>query len=269
MAMQTRNIMMVVSYDGTSYSGFQKQRHTKKQTIQEVLENALAKITGHAVYVKGSGRTDAGVHALAQVVNFHTHGRIPTARIKTAVNSLLPCDIVVKEAREADRDFHARFFSTAKTYLYQVCCAEVRPAIGYRYFMHHPGALNLAAMEQAAAYFPGEHDFSSFCASGSLAKSTVRNIYQFTLEKFGNTLYVMVTANGFLYQMMRRMVGTLLAVGEGRIPPERIPGLLSECDRKGAGRTAPPQGLILARVYYDRPEKFPALEDFLDKGLYL
>ena len=265
----TRNIKMTISYDGTNYAGFQSQRRTNLPTIQEVLENALEKITAHPVRINASGRTDAGVHAMEQVVNFKTDGSIPTFKIPVALNSILPKDIVVKKAVEVDASFHARFSAVAKTYLYQIYNHNIRPAIGHQFFFHYPFPLDIKAMNEAAEYLTGEHDFASFCAAGSGAKTTVRTIYKLSVKQYFHKIYIIVSANGFLYQMVRSITGTLLSIGSGKMALEKISELLAAKNRAATGQTAPPHGLFLARVYYELPKKFPDVEDFLDKGLLL
>ena len=246
-----RNVKLTVEYDGTAYHGWQRQANAT--TIQEVLELAAAGILGHPVTLHGSGRTDAGVHALGQVASFHTSSAIPAERLPHAINSALPPDIVVVRAEGVPDGFHARYSARAKTYRYSILCRPVRPAVGSRYVHWTRRELDLAAMRHAAARCVGEHDFAAF-ATESTGENTVRTLTRCDIgqrpEHGGQRLDLHVEANGFLYNMVRAIVGTLLDIGCGRWPPERIAELFAARDRALAGPTAPAKGLCLMRVDY-------------------
>jgi len=252
-----RNIMLTVSYDGTEYHGFQAQSHTER-TIQTQLELALRKLTGAETSVIGSGRTDAGVHARAQVVNFLTSSRIPENRWALAMNSLLPDDIVVTDAREVPLDFHARKSAKRKTYRYTIDNNRFPDVLQRRYRCHVPLPLDEERMRQALKLLEGEHDFTSFCSVRSTQKSHVRTIYEAELEADGDGVYhIYVTGNGFLYNMVRIIAGTVIEVGLGKRTIEQFAALVEARDRTKSGITAPPHGLVLWKVDYDH-------ENFLD-----
>lgn len=245
-----RNIKMVIAYDGTQYHGFQVQNKTGLRTIQDELEKAIQKLTGEHVNVYGSGRTDAGVHAWGQVVNFVSNTRIPEEKIPYAMNSCLPRDIVVRDAKDVSADFHARFFAKKKTYCYSIYNARHFSPF-YRYYsVHVPAKLDLEQMVRGAQYFIGEHDFTAYCAKNTAVTDHVRTIYNFKIEKEQEQFRFIVTGNGFLYNMVRIMTGTLLEVGENKRTPEEISVILKSKERKEAGMTLPPQGLCLWSVQY-------------------
>ena len=244
-----RNIRLLLEYDGTAYHGWQRQKNAG--TIQEVVETTLGRLTGAEVRLHASGRTDAGVHALGQVANFHTPSSIPLQAFVKGLNSLLPRDIAVLEAREASPEFHARYSARAKTYEYRLWCRPVRPPLELRYCWHLTQPLDLEAMAQAAAALPGEHDFSAFRASGGSPGHAVREVLQAAWHQgTEGRLRFSVTANGFLRGMVRSLVGTMVAIGQGKRPPADLAGLLLSGDRHGAGPTALPQGLFLVEVRY-------------------
>ncbi|GFR38822.1 tRNA pseudouridine synthase A [Insulibacter thermoxylanivorax] len=246
-----RNIRLTVSYDGTDYQGFQAQSHTD-QTIQTQLEHAIYRLTGTKTSVIGSGRTDAGVHARGQVVNFYTDSSIPIERWALALNSLLPKDIVVTEAKAVSEDFHARKSARKKTYRYTINNRRFPDVLMRRYQYHVPVPLRLEPMEQALQLLVGEHDFTSFCSAKSTQASHVRTIYEARLaaEEDG-VLHIYVTGNGFLYNMVRIIAGTIIEVGLGKRTVEDIRRLLELQDRTKSGITAPPHGLVLWEVFYD------------------
>jgi len=245
-----RNICLLVSYDGTRYHGFQTQPNGN--TIQDRLEDAIRKLTGEEVRVTGSGRTDAGVHARGQVVNFHTLSRIPAERWALALNSRLPEDIVVRAAAEVDPSFHARRDAVAKTYRYTINTNRFPDVFCRRYQYHHPTPLDTGAMREGLRHLVGEHDFTSFCSIHTAAADRVRTIFEARLaEEPGGLLNLVLTGNGFLYNMVRIIAGTLLQVGEGKLPPDRVAAILAAKDRSLAGPTAPAHGLTLMEVGYD------------------
>ncbi|WP_027365201.1 tRNA pseudouridine(38-40) synthase TruA [Desulfotruncus alcoholivorax] len=246
-----RNIKLTIAYDGTNYHGFQEQRGTGLRTIQETLEDCLTRLAGERIQVVGAGRTDAGVHARGQVVNFrNSKWPIPIERIPLALNGILPGDIVVLSAQDVPEEFHSRFSSKSKTYSYCIWNDRI-PSPFYRlysYFM--PVPLDIKAMEKAARYLLGCHDFKCFQASGSTVNNTVRTLYQADIIKDGPLVKLVFTGDGFLYNMVRIMVGTLAQVGTGKIEPGQVLEILQACNRVKAGPTFPPQGLCMERVVY-------------------
>lgn len=244
-----RNIRCVVEYDGTDFYGFQRQpRH---ETIQGCLERALSSLTGEAVAVTGAGRTDAGVHAAGQVVNFLTESRIPVERWPYALNSRLPEGIVVKQADEVPPEFHARKSATAKTYRYTIWNAAFPSVFWQRFALHVATPLDVDAMQAAAEFIVGRRDFAAFRAAGSTpVRSTVRHMHSLDVHRDRQRIDITATADGFLYHMMRNIVGTLLVVGQGRQPPGWVQDVLAAGRRELAGPTAPARGLCLMLVEY-------------------
>ncbi len=244
-----RNIRLLLEYDGTRYHGWQRQKNGL--TIQEVLETALARLTGDAVKLHGSGRTDAGVHALGQIANFHTLSHIPLQAFHAGLNSLLPPDIAVLEAAEVPPEFHARKSARAKTYEYRILNRPNRSPLHHHYGWWLREFLDVDAMIRAAALLAGEHDFSAFRASGSGNRNPVRRISAARWQTHpGGWLRFTITANGFLRGMARSLVGTMVEVGKGKAAPELLTELLGSGERSLAGPTAPPQGLYLVEVVY-------------------
>lgn len=246
-----RNIKLTLAYDGTNYHGFQKQNKTSLKTIQDELEKALTTITNENIVVNGSGRTDAGVHAQGQVVNFFSTTKIPVERIPRAVNSVLPPDIVVWQAEEMLPDFHARFAAKKKTYSYTIYNdRELSPF--WRYYAYHvPVPLDISKMIKGAENFVGTHDFHGFCAKNTAVTDFVRTIFSCGLEKEGPLLKLTITGNGFLYNMVRIIMGTLVEIGKDKRQPEDVVTLIIAKNRKLSGVTLPPQGLCLQSVEYD------------------
>lgn len=241
-------IRLTVEYDGTNYSGWQRQKNG--YSVQQALEDAFEKASGQRAAITGAGRTDAGVHALAQVAHFDTDCTIPPDKISYAMNTFLPPDIRVKSSERTDENFHARFDAKGKTYRYTIYRA-VHPSAIYRNLSWHIRSdLNVPAMREAAKYLNGEHDFAAFCAAGSEVKDTVRRILSITLTQAEPFLYIDVRGDGFLYHMVRIIAGTLADVGLGRIPPVRVKEILDGRDRNAASPTAPAQGLTMVEVYY-------------------
>jgi len=247
-----RNVKMVVAYDGTNYHGFQEQRGTGLLTVQEVLERCLSRLAGREMKVVGAARTDAGVHARGQVVNFDAEGwRIPAARIPLALNGVLPEDVAAVSAQDVPPDFHARFSALAKTYRYTILNARTPSPFRRLYSHFEPRPLNLQAMAAAAQYLRGRHDFAAFQAAGAGTKTTVRTIFQAAVERSGELVFFTFRGDGFLYNMVRIIVGTLLEVGLGKRSPEEIKAILEAGDRTRAGPTVPARGLCLLNVEYD------------------
>ena len=249
-----RHIRLVVEYDGTELCGWQRQ--ASDPTVQGHLEAALGQLLTHAVTVTGASRTDAGVHARGQVASFRTERTIPLHGIRRGLNSLLPSAIAVVEASEAADDFHPRFSATGKHYRYLVFTRADRSPLWRSRAWHHPGALDLAAMRQAAGALIGEHDFAAFRAAGCTARTTVRTIEEISIGEGGGAacephlVAIDVRGNAFLRNMVRIVVGTLVEVGEGRRPVGQVAEILAARDRTQAGLTAPAHGLELVSVRY-------------------
>lgn len=244
-----RTIKLTIEYDGTDYLGWQVQPNGK--TIQGVLEECLKRITGEEVHVIGSGRTDAGVHALAQVAHFKTKSPIDLNSLQRALNSLLPKDILIKRVEEVDSDFHARKKAIRKLYEYRIFNRPLQSVFQRHYSWHIPQKLNQEAMAKAAHFLVGEHDFSSFKSSGTPTRSTIRRVFRVGWKRDrGGILRFEIEASGFLKQMVRTIVGTLVEVGKGKITPEEFQEILLSRDRRKAGPTAPAHGLFLKEVKY-------------------
>ncbi|MGL5270732.1 MAG: tRNA pseudouridine(38-40) synthase TruA [Selenomonadaceae bacterium] len=248
MKQRKRNIKLTISYDGGRYHGFQRQRNVT--AVQNVLEDKLGIIFGDSIEMAASGRTDAGVHAYGQVVNFFTDGMIPLNRVLCAANSLLPEDIRVVKAEEADRDFSARHSAKSKIYIYKIQQGAVLDPFSRQYSWHIRNRLDLEAMRTALKYIEGQHDFSSFQAAGSVPMLPVRTLYEASVKQEGNRIEFRFWGNGFLYHMARNLVGTLVNVGRGKITPFEFREILEARDRHRAGATAPAQGLYLLQVNY-------------------
>ncbi|MGB9804947.1 tRNA pseudouridine(38-40) synthase TruA [Desulfofundulus sp.] len=247
-----RNIKLTIAYDGTNYHGFQEQRGTGLVTVQEVLEKCLTRLAGREIRVIGAGRTDAGVHARGQVVNFDACGwPIPTERIVLALNGVLPGDIAALKAEEVSPEFHARYSALAKTYRYTIYNSRIPSPFWRLYSYFVPRPLDVEAMSEAAKKLLGTHDFSSFQAAGSPVRNTVRTLFDVDVFREGDELvHLTFRGNGFLYNMVRIMAGTLIEVGLGKRDPDDIPFILAARDRTQAGPTVPPGGLCLERVEY-------------------
>ena len=246
-----RRIKVQISYDGTSYHGWQVQ--PGQETVQGVLQRVLTGLAREPILVAGSGRTDAGVHALGQVGAFTLHNRIPVDGLKLAMNRLLPDDIRVLSVEEADPDFDPRRHATAKTYEYRIVRTPVCSPFERRYVCHHPFPLDEPAMMRLAPILEGEHDFSAFAATDvrdALGYSKVRKIFSSSLTRAGDRLIYRVRGSGFLKHMVRNIVGTLLEVGKGNFTPSDVARILASGDRRQAGPTAPARGLFLLRVEY-------------------
>ena len=249
-----RNIKLILEYDGSGFFGFQKQ--PGRPTIQENLERALTKLLNRPSKIKGaSGRTDAGVHAACQTVHFKTDSKLSPAKIQTGLNALLPPSIAVTGIEEAPADFHARFSPSNKTYLYQIWNHPVRSPLKSAWSYHVPQPLSLTKMRQASKFLIGRLDFSSFCASDPAKKekekrSNVRCLKRLEIQKRGSLIQIEIQADGFLYHMVRNIVGSLIQVGQGKRDPKEVAQVLAARDRRKAGPTAPAHGLILKAVTY-------------------
>jgi tRNA pseudouridine38-40 synthase len=243
-----RNILMTIEYDGTNYHGWQRQKNAL--SIQQLIEESIEKVTGIRARLIGSGRTDTGVHALGQRANFKTETNIPVGRIPLALNSSLPPDIRIINAVEAHPDFHARYDVVGKKYRYRIFNRSIPSAVFRNYSCFIPVKLDIESMEEAAGYIIGRRDFSSFCSSGSMVRSRTRNVQMLEFETKGCIIDMSIMADGFLYNMVRIIAGTLVEVGKGNLSPEEIKTILDKRDRRCAGPTMPPQGLFLEEVYY-------------------
>ncbi|HOK49033.1 MAG TPA: tRNA pseudouridine(38-40) synthase TruA [Sedimentibacter sp.] len=245
-----RNIKLIIAYDGTAYHGWQSQLN--KPTIQETIEKALYTVMKQKIDLTGSGRTDAGVHALGQVANFKADTNIPENKIKIALNANLPPDIRILESVDVDMDFNARYDAHDKTYMYQIYNDRVLNPFYARYSCFVPRVLNIDKMEEALKMILGTHDFKAFMASGSNVKTTVRTILEARLEREGSLIRLYVKGDGFLYNMVRIIAGTLIDIGKGLKDASCIERALKDKDRRDLGQTAPPQGLFLMKVNYNK-----------------
>lgn len=243
-----RNLRLDICYDGTRYRGWQRLPG-REDTIQGKLETALGRILGEPIEVSGSGRTDAGVHARGQVANFHCESPMPAEEILASLRRYLPEDIGIYSCREVSPRFHARLNAKEKTYCYRIWNSETPCVFQRRFVAVMPEKLDVAAMEQAARLLLGRHDFSAFCGNARMKKSTVRELYAVTIRREGEQLQLRFTGNGFLYNMVRILTGTLIEVGRGERGPETIPDLFG-AKREQAGFLAPAQGLCLEEVSY-------------------
>ena len=243
-----RNIKLTIEYDGKEYNGWQKQPN--KLNIQGEIEKAISNITGEEVELNASGRTDAGVHALGQVANFKTNSNLPIEKMAIAINSQVKNSIRIIKAEEIEESFHSRYNCKEKTYRYIINNSKYGSAI-YRGMEYHiPIKLDIDKMQEAAKYFEGEHDFKGFKSSGTSSKSSIRTIYKAIVKKENERIIIELTGNGFLYNMVRIISGTLVDVGLGKINPSEIPEIIESKDRTRAGKTLPPQGLYLVEVKY-------------------
>jgi tRNA pseudouridine38-40 synthase len=244
-----RNIKLSIEYDGTNYQGWQVQ--PKGPTIQGILEEKLGLLTGESIQLFGSGRTDSGVHALGQVAHFKTQSQMDIHTIQRALNSLLPLDIVIQKVEEVDEGFHARKHSRSKIYEYRILNRNLRSAFHRGYVWHIPQKLDLTEMKIATQSLVGEHDFSAFRTAGSPTRTTVRRVIRAEWKKGQDGLIRFeIEANGFLKQMVRSIIGTLVEIGKGRMKAAEIRKILKSKNRKEAGPTAPAQGLFLKEVKY-------------------
>ena len=245
-------VKMIVAYDGTNYKGWQVQPNGI--TIEEVLNKNLSNLLGEQIVVSGASRTDSGVHSLGNIAVFDTNTRMPADKIAFALNQRLPEDIVVQGSCEVEDGWHPRYQNSRKTYEYRILNRTFRMPTRRldTYFYHYP--LDVEKMKKAASYLEGEHDFKSFCAIGAQVKTTVRTIYACDVEKEGDIITIRVTGNGFLYNMVRIIAGTLVQVGGGAIEPEAVKEILAKKDRSAAGPTAPAHGLTMMGIEFEHVE---------------
>ena len=244
-----RNFQMILQYEGTRYQGWQKQESTEN-TIQGKLEHRLSKMVNEEVAVEGSGRTDAGVHAMGQVANFHCNTKMSEKEIMEYINTYLPEDIAVIALSEVNERFHARLNAKGKIYRYRVLNSEIPHIFDRRYVYQTEAVLDMERMQKAAEYLCGTHDFKAFTSNKKGKKSTVRRIDEIKIEKAGDEIWFTFSGNGFLYHMVRILMGTLLEVGRGEKSPEMIPEILEGKNREAAGELVPAKGLTLLKVLY-------------------
>ena len=255
-----RRFALTVEYDGTAYSGWQRQQNGS--SVQQELEEALLRLTGERVSVIGSSRTDAGVHALGLCAHFDSATRIPPDKVSFALNTMLPDDIRVRESGLAPEGFHARYSACGKVYRYSFYNARHDRAVGRQYSAHVPLPMNEALMQTEADALAGTHDFAAFAASGSVAKSTVRTVYKAQVARRGDDVTLTVLGDGFLYNMVRIIAGTLMEVGTGKRAPGAIAQAIKSGDRLALGQTAPARGLTLRAALYEGEDE-KALSFFL------
>lgn len=246
-----KRVLLVVAYDGTNYCGWQIQPNGP--TIEGELNRTLSELLGEEITVTGASRTDAGVHSCGNVAVFDTNARMPAEKISYALNQRLPEDIVVQSSKEVGPDFHPRHVKSKKTYEYRILNREFRDPNRridtYFYYRN----LDVEAMRAAADHLVGEHDFKSFCSIKAQVETTVRRIYELTVDRHGDIITIRLTGNGFLYNMVRIIAGTLIQVGSGERRPEEIPEILAACDREMAGPTAPAHGLTMMGIRFEIP----------------
>ncbi|NJE74057.1 tRNA pseudouridine(38-40) synthase TruA [Pseudoflavonifractor sp. SW1122] len=243
------NFKLTIQYDGTRYDGWQRQGNTDN-TLQGRLEGVLSRMVGKPVEIQGAGRTDAGVHARGQVASVHLPEGYTPQEVQNYLNRYLPEDVAVVEVVEVGERFHARLSATGKEYRYHIRMGSVPNVFARKYQYRVEEPLDLAAMERAAGYLTGKHDFRSFCGNRRFKKSTVREVFHIGVEVCGSDLTLVYQGDGFLYNMVRILTGTLLEVGLGQRTPESMVDILEARERTAAGKTAPAQGLVLQEVYY-------------------
>ncbi|NLP43234.1 MAG: tRNA pseudouridine(38-40) synthase TruA [Peptococcaceae bacterium] len=258
---EMRNILLRLAYDGTSYHGFQRQPEEHGRTIQGELEKVWKKLFAEDVRIITAGRTDTGVHAAGQVVNFFSEARIPQQKIPKAMNSLLPRDIRILEAVDVKPEFNARKNAYWKRYDYRIDNRPIPDVFTRLYSLHVPIRLDVAEMQQAAYYLQGRHNFKAFAAAGSSAKSFIRTLYHCRVRQNAETITITCIGDGFLYNMVRIIAGTLIEVGKGKMQPEDLTEILECEDRTKAGMTAPASGLTLTYVNYDGSRPSEIFED--------
>lgn len=247
-----RRIQLIVEYDGTGYAGWQRQANAL--AVQQVVEERLNRLTGERIVLHGASRTDAGVHALGQSAHFDTESRIPAEKFSYALNALLPADVRIRASRQVSEDFHARFSARGKRYRYLMYDAPHAGALNRNTHAHVIYPLDDRLMEKEAQLLVGTHDFAAFAASGSVVRDTVRTLWRAQVQRSDREVRLIVEGNGFLYNMVRIIAGTLIGVGSGKIPPGAFSRAMESGDRLDLGITAPAHGLTLMEVFYDTPE---------------
>ncbi len=253
-----RNLLLTISFDGTAYCGFQVQRNAV--SVAQCVQDAIERVTGVRSDIKGCSRTDAGVHANMFCISFRTDTPMSCDRLRRALDAVLPDDIAANSVEEVPDDFHARYSCAAKRYVYKIWNSSAKSPFYRGLALHYPRPLDAVLMDRAAAHFKGTHDFAGFCSSGSSVGDTVRTIYECHVVRSGELVTLSITGDGFLYNMVRIIAGTLIAVSEGKLAPEDIPAVIASRDRGRAGDTARPHGLYLDRVYYSLPPELAAMQ---------
>ena len=243
-----RNVKLVIEYDGTDFSGWQRQ--PRRRTVQQCVEMAIARVTAERVSLRGAGRTDAGVHAEGQAANFRTASTLAAAGLLGGINANLDADVAVVSVEDVPHDFHANRDAKGKLYRYTISTRPVRPVLGRRFVHWSRRGLDALAMREAAGHLVGRHDFNSFRAEGSIEKNTFRTIEEIRFDVEGDLIRIYFSGDGFLYMMIRIIVGTLIDVGRARLAPGDIPGIIAARERSAAGPTAKPEGLSLVEVRY-------------------
>ena len=243
-----RNLLITISYDGSAYHGWQVQKNAV--TVQQAFQRAVEKLFCEKTDIKGCSRTDSGVHANMYCVSLKTQKNIPCKNVITGLNTYLPKDIAVTDCREVDHDFHARYSVKSKEYVYRIYNSQIRNPFLKNYALHYRYPIDADYLNNEAQAFLGRHDFSGFCSAKSDVEDTVRNVYSFSVKRMGDEVVFVVEADGFLYNMVRIMVGTLLFVNEGKIKQGELAKVIESKDRKKAGKTAPAHGLYLNKVKY-------------------
>ena len=246
-----RNLLLTISFDGTAYCGFQVQSNAV--SVAQCVQDAIERVTGERSDIKGCSRTDAGVHANMFCLSFRTDSTMSCDRLRRALDAVLPDDIAAVSVAEVPDGFHARYDCVAKRYIYKIWNSPSKSPFYRGLALHYPRPLDVSLLNAAAAHFTGTHDFIGFCSSGSSVGSTVRTIYDCRVTRDGSLVVISITGNGFLYNMVRIITGTLLAVAEGKLAPDDIPAVIASRDRSRAGDTARPHGLYLDCVYYSLP----------------
>lgn len=245
-----KRILLTIAYDGTSYFGWQKQKDKSIKTVQREIENALGQLFKCDIECEGSSRTDKGVHALGQRAVIEVDTTIPTSKIPIAAYNFMPDDITIVEAEDVNDDFNVRFDVKNKTYEYKILNDKIRNPLLRNFTEFIKGNLDIISMEEAGSYICGTHDFKSFCATGSSVKSTVRTVYYIKVKRENNIVTILINGNGFLYNMVRIIAGTIVDAGLGKFPPEHVKDILDSLDRTKAGKTLGPHGLTLKKIYY-------------------
>lgn len=243
-----RNLKIFMAYRGTNYHGFQRQENAI--TVQEIVENCLSKILNVKTTIYGCSRTDTGVHALEYCFNFRTEKPISNIGVIRGMNTILPDDISILSCEEVFDDFHARYSCKGKEYIYKIHNSESKNPFAEDLAFHYRRPIDVELISKASKAFIGTHDFKAFCSTGSNKEITVRTIYDFSVTQNGSEIILLVKGDGFLYNMVRIMVGTLLFINEGKIKAEALPEIILSKDRSNAGKTAQPQGLYLSKIYY-------------------
>ncbi len=259
--MEERNIRLIVAYDGTDLHGYQRQK--KHITVQEELEKALSKVCNEDITVYGSSRTDSGVHAKYQVITFFTKGNIPVENLKRALIAFLPLDIVVQKAEEVPIDWRPRWNTFGKKYSYTIHNHELQNPLTRRYHWHVKYPLDIELMQKGARLLEGTHNFTTLAGTNSTPQDPVKTIYMIHIEKNEDKIVISVLGDGFLYHMVRNIAGLLVDIGRGHIDYNKIPELLEKEDRRAIGKTAPPQGLCLEKVYFSEEERDKDIQKYI------